>query len=182
MGLHRNRTCCPDSESDHIVCFAFKACIASHMWSPALMVACFAHSQVVKFVSQYLLDMFERRIIHRTASTRHHFASCCQLDPSLRPYWMEQSSRQHHTVNITWRVKVVLLYACHCEFTLQGGPLLQPCLYQSRVLLVQDKCINIWIAWLIPCRCYARLHPRATNCRKKKCGHTNQLRPKKKIK
>jgi ribosomal protein L40E len=31
-------------------------------------------------------------------------------------------------------------------------------------------------------RCYARLHPRAVNCRKKKCGHTNQLRPKKKIK
>ena len=33
-----------------------------------------------------------------------------------------------------------------------------------------------------PFRCYARLHPRATNCRKKKCGHTNQLRPKKKLK
>jgi large subunit ribosomal protein L40e len=31
-------------------------------------------------------------------------------------------------------------------------------------------------------RCYARLHPRAKNCRKKKCGHTNQLRPKKKLK
>eukprot|EP00955_Chlamydomonas_euryale_P045182 353082-Chlamydomonas_euryale.AAC.8 len=31
-------------------------------------------------------------------------------------------------------------------------------------------------------KCYARLHPRATNCRKKKCGHTNQLRMKKKIK
>ena len=30
-------------------------------------------------------------------------------------------------------------------------------------------------------RCYARLHPRAVNCRKKKCGHTNQLRPKKKM-
>ncbi|GFY84034.1 ubiquitin extension protein 1 [Actinidia rufa] len=30
--------------------------------------------------------------------------------------------------------------------------------------------------------CYARLHPRAVNCRKKKCGHSNQLRPKKKIK
>jgi len=26
------------------------------------------------------------------------------------------------------------------------------------------------------------LHPRAVNCRKKKCGHTNQLRIKKKIK
>jgi large subunit ribosomal protein L40e len=31
-------------------------------------------------------------------------------------------------------------------------------------------------------KCYARLHPRATNCRKKKCGHTNQLRMKKKLK
>ncbi|KAK4212871.1 ribosomal L40e family-domain-containing protein [Rhypophila decipiens] len=28
-------------------------------------------------------------------------------------------------------------------------------------------------------KCYARLPPRATNCRKRKCGHTNQLRPKK---
>merc|ERR1711964_730582 len=26
------------------------------------------------------------------------------------------------------------------------------------------------------------LKPRASNCRKKKCGHTNQLRPKKKLK
>ncbi|CAE7235341.1 Ub-CEP52-2 [Symbiodinium natans] len=31
-------------------------------------------------------------------------------------------------------------------------------------------------------RCYARLHARAVNCRKKKCGHSNQLRPKKKLK
>jgi len=31
-------------------------------------------------------------------------------------------------------------------------------------------------------KCYARLPPRAVNCRKKKCGHTNQLRPKKKLK
>ncbi|XP_014219855.1 ubiquitin [Copidosoma floridanum] len=35
---------------------------------------------------------------------------------------------------------------------------------------------------LICRKCYARLHPRATNCRKKKCGHSNQLRPKKEIK
>mmetsp|Transcript_18117 Transcript_18117/g.45990 ORF Transcript_18117/g.45990 Transcript_18117/m.45990 type:complete len:129 (-) Transcript_18117:87-473(-) len=33
------------------------------------------------------------------------------------------------------------------------------------------------------CRvCYARLPLRATNCRKKKCGHSNQLRLKKKLK
>ena len=31
-------------------------------------------------------------------------------------------------------------------------------------------------------KCYARLPPRAKNCRKKKCGHTSQLRPKKKLK
>merc|ERR1712146_184007 len=31
-------------------------------------------------------------------------------------------------------------------------------------------------------KCYARLHNKATNCRKKKCGHTAELRPKKKMK
>jgi hypothetical protein len=31
-------------------------------------------------------------------------------------------------------------------------------------------------------RCYARLPARATNCRKKKCGHTSELRIKKKLK
>ncbi|EJK55830.1 hypothetical protein THAOC_24391 [Thalassiosira oceanica] len=31
-------------------------------------------------------------------------------------------------------------------------------------------------------KCYARLPPKATNCRKKKCGHSSQLRPKKKLK
>eukprot|EP01115_Flamella_aegyptia_P007106 TRINITY_DN295_c0_g1_i5.p1 TRINITY_DN295_c0_g1~~TRINITY_DN295_c0_g1_i5.p1 ORF type:complete len:130 (-),score=38.28 TRINITY_DN295_c0_g1_i5:109-498(-) len=31
-------------------------------------------------------------------------------------------------------------------------------------------------------KCYARCHPRATNCRKRKCGRSNQLRPKKKLK
>ncbi|XP_057600484.1 ubiquitin-like [Hippopotamus amphibius kiboko] len=31
-------------------------------------------------------------------------------------------------------------------------------------------------------KCNARLHPCAVNCLKKKCGHTNNLRPKKKVK
>nr|XP_023021990.1 ubiquitin-60S ribosomal protein L40-like [Leptinotarsa decemlineata] len=35
---------------------------------------------------------------------------------------------------------------------------------------------------LICRKCYARLHPKATNCRKKKCGHSNDLRPKKELK
>tara|TARA_E500000178_G_C16357219_1_gene460072 strand:+ start:175 stop:333 length:159 start_codon:yes stop_codon:yes gene_type:complete len=35
---------------------------------------------------------------------------------------------------------------------------------------------------LICRKCYARLDIRATNCRKSSCGHTNSLRPKKKLK
>lgn len=31
-------------------------------------------------------------------------------------------------------------------------------------------------------KCYARLPKRATNCRKRKCGHSSQLRPKKELK
>ncbi|CAC27086.1 ubiquitin [Guillardia theta] len=31
-------------------------------------------------------------------------------------------------------------------------------------------------------KCYARMHIKAHNCRKKKCGHSNKLRLKKKIK
>ena len=31
-------------------------------------------------------------------------------------------------------------------------------------------------------KCYARLPARAISCRKKSCGHSNQLRPKKRIK
>tara|TARA_Y100000816_G_C25689909_1_gene365037 strand:+ start:397 stop:558 length:162 start_codon:yes stop_codon:yes gene_type:complete len=31
-------------------------------------------------------------------------------------------------------------------------------------------------------KCYARLPPKAKNCRKKKCGHTNDVRIKKKLK
>jgi len=31
-------------------------------------------------------------------------------------------------------------------------------------------------------KCYCRLPPKATNCRKRKCGHYGDIRPKKKIK
>ena len=31
-------------------------------------------------------------------------------------------------------------------------------------------------------KCYARLHIRAKNCRKSKCGHSSDIRPKKKLK
>merc|ERR1712226_1841801 len=57
--------------------------------------------------------------------------------------------------------------------TLEGG-VIEPTLAALAKSYNVDKQI---------CRkCYARLPPRAKNCRKKKCGHSNQLRPKKKLK
>jgi len=61
----------------------------------------------------------------------------------------------------------------HLVLRLRGG-IIEPSLKALASKFNCDKMI---------CRkCYARLPPRATNCRKKKCGHTNQRRPKKKLK
>ncbi|KAJ1519711.1 hypothetical protein ONE63_004972 [Megalurothrips usitatus] len=61
----------------------------------------------------------------------------------------------------------------HLVLRLRGG-VIEPTL---RLLAQKYNCDK-----MICRKCYARLHPRATNCRKKKCGHTNNLRPKKKLK
>lgn len=61
----------------------------------------------------------------------------------------------------------------HLVYRLRGG-VIEP----SLALLAQKSNCDKQI-----CRkCYARLHPRATNCRKRKCGHSTQLRMKKKLK
>jgi len=61
----------------------------------------------------------------------------------------------------------------HLVLRLRGG-VIDPALMElARSYNVEKKVCR---------KCYARLHPRATNCRKKKCGHTNQLRLKKKLK
>uniref|UniRef100_H2YEI1 Ubiquitin-ribosomal protein eL40 fusion protein n=1 Tax=Ciona savignyi TaxID=51511 RepID=H2YEI1_CIOSA len=59
----------------------------------------------------------------------------------------------------------------HLVLRLRGG-VIEPSL---RILAQKYNCDKMI------CRKYARLHARATNCRKKKCGHTNHLRPKKKL-
>ena len=46
-----------------------------------------------------------------------------------------------------------------------------------KLLAQKHKCDKV-----ICRKCYARLPMRATNCRKKKCGRTKQLRLKKKLK
>ncbi|KAL3651281.1 H(+)-transporting V0 sector ATPase subunit a [Castilleja foliolosa] len=61
----------------------------------------------------------------------------------------------------------------HLSLELMGGYCrIEPSLIALARKYREDKMI---------CRkCYARLPPRAVNCRKKNCGHSNQLRPKKK--
>ncbi|EAL67035.1 hypothetical protein ACTFIW_002836 [Dictyostelium discoideum] len=59
----------------------------------------------------------------------------------------------------------------HLVLRLRGG--IEPSLV---ILARKYKCDK-----MICRKCYARLHPRAVNCRKKKCGHSNNLRPKKKL-
>eukprot|EP01123_Difflugia_compressa_P009503 TRINITY_DN317_c0_g1_i16.p1 TRINITY_DN317_c0_g1~~TRINITY_DN317_c0_g1_i16.p1 ORF type:complete len:129 (+),score=19.31 TRINITY_DN317_c0_g1_i16:57-443(+) len=61
----------------------------------------------------------------------------------------------------------------HLVLRLRGG-VIEPSL---QVLARKYNCDK-----LICRSCYARNHPRATNCRKKKCGHCPDLRIKKKIK
>ncbi|KAI5785102.1 RNA polymerase I-specific transcription initiation factor Rrn7 [Peziza echinospora] len=61
----------------------------------------------------------------------------------------------------------------HLVLRLRGG-IIEPSL---KALASKYNCEK-----MICRKCYARLPPRATNCRKKKCGHSNQLRPKKKLK
>ncbi|XP_018573373.1 ubiquitin isoform X2 [Anoplophora glabripennis] len=64
----------------------------------------------------------------------------------------------------------------HLVLRLRGGigGMIEPSL---KILAKKYNCDK-----LICRKCYARLHPRATNCRKKKCGHCTELRPKKKSK
>ncbi|KAL1550657.1 ubiquitin-60S ribosomal protein L40-like [Salvia divinorum] len=66
----------------------------------------------------------------------------------------------------------------HLVLRLRGG-IIEPSLMALARKYNQDKMICRKEVFLL---CYARWHPRAVSCRKKKCGHSNQLRPKKKIK
>jgi ubiquitin-large subunit ribosomal protein L40e len=61
----------------------------------------------------------------------------------------------------------------HLVLRLRGG-LIEPTL---AALARQTNCDR-----MICRKCYARLHPKAVNCRKKKCGHSSELRIKKKLK
>lgn len=60
----------------------------------------------------------------------------------------------------------------HLVLNLRGG-VIEPSL---KVLAMKYNCDK-----MICRKCYARLHQKATNCRKRKCGHSNNLRPKKKL-
>ena len=78
-----------------------------------------------------------------------------------------------HAVTLTLATPLPTETTLHLVLRLRGG-VIEPSLVVLAKKYNQDKKV---------CRiCYARLPARAENCRKKKCGHTNQLRPKKKLK
>ena len=78
-----------------------------------------------------------------------------------------------HAVTLTLATPLPTESTLHLVLRLRGG-VIEPSLVVLAKKYNQDKKV---------CRiCYARLPARAENCRKKKCGHTNQLRPKKKLK
>ncbi|OMJ12474.1 Ubiquitin-60S ribosomal protein L40, partial [Smittium culicis] len=60
----------------------------------------------------------------------------------------------------------------HLVLRLRGGGVIEPSL---KALASKTNCDK-----MICRKCYARLPLRSTNCRKKKCGHSSQLRIKKK--
>ena len=80
------------------------------------------------------------------------------------------------TLRSNYRCVLIVSFAestLHLVLRLRGG-VIEPSLATLAKKYNCDKMV---------CRvCYARLPPRATNCRKKKCGHSNDLRIKKKIK
>ncbi len=95
----------------------------------------------------------------------------------LCPFWTLPSC----PLRIIWKRKLSNLKpnqfptesTLHLVLRLRGG-VIEPTLRLLAQKYNADKMI---------CRkCYARLHPRATNCRKKSCGHTSNIRPKKKLK
>ena len=47
--------------------------------------------------------------------------------------------------------------------------------YSSPQLWLNSIRAFVWLSYYCFARCYARLHPRAVNCWKKKCGHSNQV-------
>ena len=78
--------------------------------------------------------------------------------------------------------------SCACVCCLSPcAHMLLPCtslcvpVYAVALILCMSVATHLSVC-IYACSCYARLPPRAINCRKKKCGHTNQLRLKKKLK
>lgn len=104
-----------------------------------------------------------------------------QLEDGIRTYIFKLTSPRSHPLGLQYSKGIYSslgLAVPHSRddgltCSLRGG-IIEPSL---KALASKYNCEK-----MICRKCYARLPPRATNCRKRGCGHSNQLRPKKKLK
>ena len=94
--------------------------------------------------------------------------SFLNADPSIQQYpkGVHPSLSTSVSTFVTYSVNSLATYPIICS--LRGG-IIEPSL---KVLASKYNCDK-----QICRKCYARLPPRATNCRKRSCGHSSQLRP-----
>uniref|UniRef100_A0A7S4BF94 Large ribosomal subunit protein eL40 domain-containing protein n=1 Tax=Chrysotila carterae TaxID=13221 RepID=A0A7S4BF94_CHRCT len=114
-------------------------------------------------------SVFTHSVLFRAVSRDSHSRFVCFVERRSTSLFHICGSRSSHSRWYVLRAASTL----HVLPRMRGG-VIEPSLVVLAKKYNQDKKV---------CRlCYARLPPRAVNCRKKKCGHTNQLRVKKKLK
>ena len=147
-------------------------------------------SVIIGFSTVWFLFILTLRAMHLLVKTVSGRTVSLEVSPSetvesVKKQLQERENVDHYNQRLVFAGKeledneAIGSYPISEEATIEmlfkiSGGVIEPTLAALAKTYNCDKMI---------CRkCYARLPPRAHNCRKKKCGHSNHLRPKKKLK